>query len=225
MPAQTSAPPAPPVSPPFASPTPAPNIAPPPIAPAPADQKLLGGVASGVRSDVLGLPTHKILTWLQSVEVFYWLQAHPNTACLSSVTGQPNAGPQPTGMISPSIYVVYPPVTVYDLCGNTADPGLRPPTTESYPPDALQTLQANPPGAPLTQVFNYADLPCPPPGIADQLDPGAAYNPVLVPPFSIVHRIENTNDTLDCNVNAIKDPPNWVVGVNGINGPSVGPPP
>lgn len=85
-------------------------------------------------------------------------------------------------------------------------------------------MQPIPDGDPVARVFNYADLPCPPPDIAAQLDPGAAYNPVLIAPFHIVHTIDNTNSTLDCNVNAIKDPSRPVVRVNSITGPRVGPP-
>ena len=54
--AQTPASAIPPVPPPSASPTPHPAAAPLPAAPAPVDQKLLAGVASGVRSEVSGKP-------------------------------------------------------------------------------------------------------------------------------------------------------------------------
>ena len=55
-PAQTPASAIPHVPPPSASPTPHLAAAPPPAAPAPVDQKLLAGVASGVRSEVSGKP-------------------------------------------------------------------------------------------------------------------------------------------------------------------------
>ena len=122
MPAQTPASPTAPVAPPSASPTPQSAAAPPPAAPAPIEQKLLAGVVSDVRSEVSGKPASSpgcvttecvalypvwfrarspcvvYLTSLQSVNVYYWPPATPNTACLSTVTDKPSPAPQPPNM-------------------------------------------------------------------------------------------------------------------------------
>ena len=119
----------------------------------------------------------------------------------------------------PSIYVVYPDPTVYDLCGNTAKPGdPNHPTTETYTPGQLSTLQALAGGQHTQQVFNFGDLPCPPQGIADQLEPGAPYYPVLVAPFDYYHTIDNSNMQLKCNISALRDPPGAAASVQEITG-------
>ncbi|MDI1493213.1 MAG: hypothetical protein OHK93_005001 [Ramalina farinacea] len=260
---------------PSAEPTPAPIAAPPTPtpAPAPADPALLGGVASGVRSEIDGIPSSspgcKTTEYVAIYPVNIWnpiptdfhesldTDAAAVRRCLLLAVGQPkhslpldrdrstdgspsthihvrnpsssssptfhaDINPATTSTdlspllplrISPSIYVVYPPYTIYDLCGNTADPGLR----------YLSTLQAVPSASPVTQVFNFGDLPCPPEGIAQQLDPGAAYNPVLIAPFAIMHPVDDSNITLKCGVGDVRDPSRPVVRVNSITGPRVGP--
>lgn len=102
--------------------------------------------------------------------------------------------------------------------------GINPPITESYSHQELRTLQAVPGGGAVTQVFNYGDLPCPPVGIAAQLSPDAAYNPVLVAPFIFIHDIDNSNLTLDCNIRAIHDPAKPIAYVTSITLHEFGPP-
>lgn len=63
----------------------------------------------------------------------------------------------------------------FDMCRNWLAGGSGPPVTLSYRPDRMSTLQLIP---------NFEDLLCPPSNIADQLEPGKQYNPIIVPPFN-----------------------------------------
>ncbi|MCJ1280141.1 hypothetical protein MMC21_007968 [Puttea exsequens] len=235
--AQTT--PAPGQPPPFPTTPPPAQSSPPPLDPPPdlpsPNDPLLQGVVSGLRSSVdqgavptstPGCVTTECIAVYPSVDVFYWPGDNANTACTSTISDQPAAPPQPSDMTSPSIYVVYPPATIYDRCGNTADAGMGPPSTETYKPGELSTLHALPGGSTVPQVFDTNDLPCPPPEIQDQLEPGSAYNPVLIPPFIYDYTIDSPgNITLQCEVKAIKDPPLPARAVRAISGPNDGLPP
>lgn len=76
----------------------------------------------------------------------------------------------------------------------------------------------------MTRAFNFSDLPCPPPEIAQQLDPGAAYNPLVIIPTSWGMPWEIANETLNCELEAIKDPPSSHTAIGHINRATVGPP-
>ena len=86
LPAPTSASPTPPASPPSASPTPAPTSAPPPLEPAPADQVLLGGVASGVRSNVDGIPSRSPACVTTECIAYYPVSLRHNHQSLGQAT-------------------------------------------------------------------------------------------------------------------------------------------
>ena len=80
--------------------------------------------------------------------------------------------------ISPSIYAIFPSISANDGCkqiGNTYSS-----ITTSFAPGELSTIDI---GGHSTNVFNFADLPCPPSSI--QLSSGETYAPLIAPPSFI----------------------------------------
>ena len=57
--------------------------------------------------------------------------------------------------------------------------GKNSPVTASFRSDELSTLKYKTDGPPVTKVMNYKDFPCPPPDIAQQLNPEVPYPPIL----------------------------------------------
>lgn len=108
---------------------------------------------------------------------------------------------------SPSNYAVFAVATKYDGCGVSL--GNFGPITQSFAPDALSTVQPVPSGTPIPQVFDFQDVPCPPPRIQDQLEPGRLYRPVLAPPVDqLLSSLENASISVaHCQFDMIVDPP------------------
>lgn len=77
--------------------------------------------------------------------------------------------------VSPSIYAIFPSIKASDGC-NQIGKGYGPITT-SFAPGELSTIDI---GGHSTNVFNFADLPCPPPGI--DVISGQPYAPLISPP-------------------------------------------
>lgn len=77
--------------------------------------------------------------------------------------------------VSPYIYAIFPSIMASDGCNQIGN-GYGPITT-SFAPGELSTIDI---GGQSTNVFNFADLPCPPSGI--DLPPGATYAPLISPP-------------------------------------------
>ena len=76
---------------------------------------------------------------------------------------------------SPSIYAVFYSLSLSNGCG-TLSTGWDS-VTMSFTPGALSTVA---PFAATAEVFNFADLPCPPPGL--YVEPGQLYQPQFAPP-------------------------------------------
>ena len=124
----------------------------------------------------------------------------------------------------------------YDGCGNAPPPGTETPddpdyyTTETYLPEEMSTLQDIPGAAPVTQIFNFNDLPCPPPATAERLDPGSAYRPVVLSLYdpAVVYPPVNATDPrqfVGGLEEIVADPARPIVRVNSLTGAGVGPPP
>lgn len=94
----------------------------------------------------------------------------------------------------------------------------------SYRNDTLSTLKYQSNAPPATRTFNFADLPCPPSGVAESYDPRAPYSPVLVSPFGVRFNVfaDKTGpfqEIDDCGVAVVVDPPVRAVRVERITGP------
>ena len=133
---------------------------------------------------------------VQYVSIFYWPTESQNTACLASL-GSPQPSAFPSGLsvyvnsslfrdprtesndsTSPSIYAIFPSIMASDGC-NQIGKGYGPITT-SFAPGELSTIDL---GGHSTNVYNFADLPCPPSSI--ELPPGETYAPLIAPPAFI----------------------------------------
>lgn len=77
--------------------------------------------------------------------------------------------------VSPSIYAIFPSIKASDGC-NQIGKGYGPITT-SFAPGELSTIAI---GGISTNVFNFADLPCPPSSIL--VPSGQPYAPLISPP-------------------------------------------
>lgn len=110
----------------------------------------------------------------QYVSIYYWPTESQNTACLASL-GSPSTSATPSGLsvASPSIYAIFPSIMASDGCNQIGN-GYGPITT-SFAPGELSTIAGG-----STNVFNFADLPCPPSGI--EVAPGSTYAPLIAPP-------------------------------------------
>lgn len=191
-------------------------------------ESLYDGTPEGLRDQVdpaLLIPTptqgcasDQCLQIIPSADVFYFGPEPTNTACLSNVTSQPPPPPTPALDMDPSyVYVVYQPYQLFDMCRNWLGGMQAPATTIKYESTAISTLQYQSGAPPMTKVMNFADLPCPPTGVADQVNSGAPYNPILVP--KIYPLVEGA---MECHAVAIKDPPVRAIRVNKISGPDDG---
>ncbi|KAF6227628.1 hypothetical protein HO173_012157 [Letharia columbiana] len=111
-----------------------------------------------------------------SVSVFYWPQQSANTACLSTISSPPSALP-PAGLNpqSSSIYAIFYSLSLSNGCGSLST--TYDSITMSFTPGALSTVN---PFGDSAEVFNFADLPCPPPGL--YVEPGQLYQPQFAPP-------------------------------------------
>jgi hypothetical protein len=127
------------------------------------------------------------------------------------------------GRVSPSIYAIFAPPSVYDGCGQPLTNNQGSSKTRSYATDELSTLQKLPNATTTPQVFNFGDLPCPPPGIQYLLEPGSAYAPILHPPFDLKEDFVNSSYS-DCDMAPIKDPPGLAVVGNTLTPPGHGGP-
>ncbi|KAL8950017.1 MAG: hypothetical protein Q9222_003926 [Ikaeria aurantiellina] len=119
-----------------------------------------------------------------------------------------------------SLYIVYQPVQIFDMCGGGGSAN-GPARTFEINPTGLHTLEYRENAPPATKVLDLADLPCPPSHIADTIDPGAPYSPLieaLNQPFVFIesHPVEL------CLVGPVGDPPVYGVRVGDITGPNDG---
>lgn len=118
---------------------------------------------------------------------------------------------------SPSVYVIFTSFYLYDGCGTKfLEAGFD--VTTSFALDELSTVATVPGGGLSTDVFDFADLPCPPPGV--QVPAGQAYRPLLAPP-AFVTAIPGWNPKFDnCDPGHGIDPPTALTSVlGGLPGP------
>ncbi|KAL9136488.1 MAG: hypothetical protein Q9175_002298 [Cornicularia normoerica] len=121
---------------------------------------------------------------------------------------------------SHSVYVIFTSFYLYDGCGTKLLEANFDVTT-SYAPNEVSTVATAPGGGLTTEVFNFRNLPCPPPGV--QVEAGQPYRPLLAPP-PFVTGIPGWNPRFDnCDPGHGIDPPTAMTSVlGGIPGP-VGP--
>ncbi|KAL9130660.1 MAG: hypothetical protein Q9175_006966, partial [Cornicularia normoerica] len=92
----------------------------------------------------------------------------------------------------------------------------------SFTPDALSTVA--PVGA-TAEVFNFADLPCPPPGL--YVEPGQFYQPQFAPPRPFFSSLQAANPVVlqGCAdgvwAGGWTDPPIAFVTAGALTGPGV----
>lgn len=92
-------------------------------------------------------------------------------------------------------------------------------------------LQALPGPTPTPHLFNFEDLPCPPPEIQGQLEPGEEYTPVLSPPRDSMKAFFANHTILqsffgDGDIKDMRDPPKNAQAVSTtISPPENGVPP
>ena len=87
---------------------------------------------------------------------------------------------------SPSIYAVFHSVSLSNGCGTLSTTWDS--ITMAFAPGALSTVA---PFANTAEVFNFADLPCPPPGL--YVEPGQLYQPEFAPPRVFFSSLEAAN--------------------------------
>ena len=115
----------------------------------------------------------------------------------------------------PSIYAIFPSIMASDGC-NQIGQGYGPITT-SFAPGELSTIDI---GAQSTNVFNFADLPCPPSGI--EVPPGETYAPLIAPP-SFIFELDPAFSTCVPGYSQGVDPPTALPTVlGGLQGPVPG---
>ncbi len=131
---------------------------------------------------------------------------------LLSNHGSPDINRHPS-----SVYVVYQPIHIFDNCRQWV--GSISPLTASFRSDTLSTLEYKTDAPPATKVMNYADLPCPPPAIAQYLNPEVSYSPILNQLFRTYDQPPNTTT---CQMAGVIDPPVHAVRVDQIAGPKDG---
>ena len=107
--------------------------------------------------------------------------------------------------MSPTVYVSFYPPAAFDGCGNLIATSVEAiGSTQTFGAGALSTV-AQPSGAttPIPQEFDFSDLPCPPPNIQNQLEPGAAYSPLLY----LADRTDFwvSSEYQSCNISNVKD--------------------
>lgn len=163
--------------------------------------------------------TYNCNIFYQYVSIFYWPSESQNTACLASLASPPPTA-IPSGLssrISPSIYAIFPSIMASDGC-NQIGKGYGPITT-SFAPGELSTIDI---GGRSTNVFNFADLPCPPSGI--DVPPGETYAPLIAPP-SFIWDLDPAFSGCVPGYSQGVDPPTAFTGVPGLDGPGDGAPP
>ena len=115
---------------------------------------------------------------------------------------------------SPSVYAIFPSIIASDGCkqiGNTYGP-----ITTSFAPGELSTIAI---GGHSTGVFNFQDLPCPPPGI--DVTPGEAYAPLISPP-PFIWKLDPAFSGCIPGYSQGVDPPHALTqggGLGGLGGP------
>ncbi|KAL9627052.1 MAG: hypothetical protein Q9204_006844 [Flavoplaca sp. TL-2023a] len=122
------------------------------------------------------------------------------------------------------VYVVYAGIQHFNGCRDWKR-GQEHPTTASYRPEELSTLEYRAGAAPMAKTMDLADLPCPPSGVADVYKPGAPYYPILLPPFNQeLGKLVDGQYTSHgwCEIAAIRDPPVHAHLVGRISGPKDG---
>lgn len=134
----------------------------------------------------------------QYESVYYWPPKSQNTACLSTMLSPVGSAP-PIGLDmyyielprhdiradngysqSPSIYVVYNSVTAYNSCSRIGSTYAN--ITTSFPPGSLSTIRTHDGSI---HSFDFADLPCPPPGV--EWTSTEPYAPLVSPPSFLFH--------------------------------------
>ncbi|KAL9032749.1 MAG: hypothetical protein Q9180_006326 [Flavoplaca navasiana] len=170
---------------------------------------LLAEIPTGLRAQVHpamiippptpGCKVDKCYQFIASADVFYFGPDPTDTACLSAITSSP---PSPTP----------PPISMQWVASIS-------PLTASFRSDTLSTLEYKTNAPPATKVMNYADLPCPPPAIAQHLNPELPYSPILKQLFRTYDKPANSTT---CQMAAVIDPPVHAVRVDQISGPKDG---
>lgn len=154
-----------------------------------------------------------------SVSVLYWPQESARTACLSTISSLPSATP-PSGLNPQpsSIYGIFYSLSVSNGCGTLSTTFDS--ITMSFTPGALSTV--NPFGT-NAEVFNFADLPCPPPGL--YVEPGQLYQPQFAPPQAFFSSLQAANPAAlqGCHdgmwADGWTDPPIAFVTAGPLDGP------
>ncbi|KAL8640620.1 MAG: hypothetical protein Q9226_008725 [Calogaya cf. arnoldii] len=173
---------------------------------------LLAGIPTDLRSQVdpamvipsptSGCRPDRCYQFIASADVFYFGPDPTNTACLSAITSSP---PVPTT----------PPISIRWVGANA-------PFTASFNSDTLSTLEYKTDAPPETKVMNYADLPCPPPDIAQHYKPEFPYSPLLKQLFRTYVYLNASSPSMVCEQAAVRDPPLRAVRVDQITGPKDG---
>ena len=118
--------------------------------------------------------------------------------------------------------------TVFDACGRSL--GRYDITTSEIPKVDVLTLQPVPGSTPIAQAFDFSDIPCPPPAIQKELDPGYRYSPVVYIGSSIPMMNTSADGSLssmECDILAMMDPPEPAYAVDYLSNDGsyfVGPP-
>ena len=113
--------------------------------------------------------------------------------------------------VSPSIYAIFPSIMASDGC-NQIGKGYGPITT-SFAPGELSTIDI---GGHSTNVFNFDDLPCPPPGIF--VPSGQPYAPLIAPP-PFIWGLDPAFSTCQPGYSQGLDPPHAIPTMSGPQGP------
>lgn len=112
---------------------------------------------------------------------------------------------------SPSVVVVFPSVIASDGCNQVGSTYAD--ITTSFDPSQLSTILAD--GS--SQSFNFAELPCPPPGV--QWNAGPVYAPLLAPP-PFLFGLDPAFSTCIPGASQGVDPPTAVPTADGVSGPA-----
>ncbi|KAL8880084.1 MAG: hypothetical protein Q9198_002436 [Flavoplaca austrocitrina] len=170
-----------------------------------AQNPLLTGIPTGLRPEV---------DPVISADVFYFSPEPTNTACLSAIKSLPRLPITPPNFMDPSsVYVVYQSIQIFDNCRHWVRG--NPPFTASFRSETLSTLEYKTDAPPATKMMNYAELPCPPPDIAQYLKPEVPYSPLLRQLFRSYASLNNDAPAL-CEQVAVIDPPVRAVRVDQL---------
>lgn len=97
--------------------------------------------------------------------------------------------------------------------------------TLRYRSEQLSTVEFSTDGPPATKALNFADLQCPPSDVAQMIDLGAPYSPILaIGPllYGWQNRERVSPVKSGCEVAAVRDPPIYARRVGKIPGPKDG---